>query len=179
MMSDYFSFYEFEPSFLLDEALLRRKYLQYSRDFHPDFYGLESEEKQSEALELSSKNNEAFKVLSDFDSRFAYILSLHGLMDENNNKTALPQSFLFEMMEINEALSELEFLFSEIGFDKLEGDIDRLKSDLYAAVLPDLTGYNKENADVEMLNRLLVYYLKNRYLNRIQTRLKLVAERKS
>ena len=178
-MSDYFSFYGLEASFLLDEALLRRKYLQLSRDFHPDFYGMESEEKQAEALELSSKNNEAFKVLSDFDSRVAYILGLHGLLDEEKNKNALPQSFLLEMMEMNEALSELEFLFSEIGFDKLEWEIDRLKSDLYAAVLPDLTGYNKENADAEMLIRLLVYYLKNRYLNRIQTRLKLVAERKS
>lgn len=178
-MSDYFSFYDLEASFLLDEALLRRKYLQLSRDFHPDFYGMESEEKQAEALELSSKNNEAFKVLSAFESRFTYILGLHGLLDEEKNKNALPQSFLFEMMELNEALSELEFLFSETGFDKLEGELAKLKRDLYAAVLPDLTGYSKKHADAEMLNRLLVYYLKNRYLDRIQTRLKLLAERKS
>ena len=107
IMSDFFSFYELEPAFILDEQLLRRKFLELSRAYHPDFYGAESDEKQAEALELSSKNNEVFKVLSDFDRRFSYILNLHGLLDEHKNKNALPQSFLFEMMELNEALSEI------------------------------------------------------------------------
>ena len=170
-MSDYFSFYDLEPAFIIDEQLLRRKYLQFSREFHPDYYGLESEEKQAEALELSSKNNEAFKLLSDFDKRFAYILNVHGLLDEQKNKTALPQSFLFEMMEVNESLSELEFSFSRNAFEKLENDIKSLKNNLYKLIEPDLKNYRKESTDEKMLQRLLEYYLKKRYLNRLEERL--------
>ena len=170
-MSDFFSFYELEPAFILDEQLLRRKFLELSRRYHPDFYGAESDEKQAEALELSSKNNEAYKILSDFDRRLAYVLNLHGLLDEHKNKNALPQTFLFEMMELNEALSDLEFSFTKSTFDKLEIEIKKVKDKLDTDVEPDLLAYAKANDKVEILERLLVFYLKKKYLNRLVERL--------
>jgi molecular chaperone HscB len=170
-MSDFFSFYELEPAFILDEQLLRRKFLELSRAYHPDFYGAESDEKQAEALELSSMNNEAFKVLSDFDKRFAYILNMHGLLDEHKNKNALPQSFLFEVMELNEALSELENSYSELVFEKLKTEINSFKEKLFKAIEPDLSIYKKERSDELLHKRLLEFYLKKKYLNRLEERL--------
>lgn len=170
-MSDFFSFYELEPAFILDEQLLRRKFLELSRRYHPDFYGAESDEKQAEALELSSMNNEAYKVLSDFDKRFAYILNIHGLLDEQKNKNALPQTFLFEMMELNEALSDLELSFTKSTFDKLEVEIKTVKDKLINEIEPDLLAYSNANDKFEILKRLLVFYLKKKYLIRLEERL--------
>jgi len=171
IMSNFFSFYDLEPAFLLDESLLRRKFLELSRTYHPDFFGEASDEKQAEVLELSSKNNEAFKVLSDFDRRFAYILNMHGMLDEQKNRNSLPQSFLFEMMEFNERLSELESNFSKAEFDKLENEINHTQNILYKHVEPDLSEYNHKTANEQLLERLLDYYLKKKYLNRLSERL--------
>lgn len=170
-MSDLFNFYELEPAFIIDEKLLRRKFLELSRRYHPDFYGVESDEKQAEALELSSMNNEAFKVLSDFDKRFAYILNMHGLLDEHKNKNALPHSFLFEMMELNEALSDIENSFSQLVFEKLKAEINSFNKKLFEAIEPDLSIYKKESSDELLHNRLLEFYLKKKYLNRLEERL--------
>jgi len=105
---NYFELYELPLSYGLDEALLKRKFYELSKRFHPDFHINESAEKQAEILELSTLNNKAYQVLSDPSKRIAYILELKGLLTEDESYQ-LPQDFLMEMMEVNEALMELEF----------------------------------------------------------------------
>ena len=68
-MTNYFDFYELPRSPKLDEALLRSRYLLMSKRYHPDFFTLESPEKQAEMLELSTLNNQAYQVLSEFEPR--------------------------------------------------------------------------------------------------------------
>jgi molecular chaperone HscB len=168
---DFFSFYNIPVAFILDEQALRQKYLQLSKQYHPDFYGLESEEKQAEVLELSTLNNEAFKTLSDFEKRFAYILNLNGLLDEEKNKRALPQLFLMEMMDTNEALMELEFDYNNAALQKLHHNLTKLKEDLMNEINPELNSYTNATASDESLNKLLIYYLKTRYLKRLEDNL--------
>ncbi|NJN78060.1 MAG: DnaJ domain-containing protein [Saprospiraceae bacterium] len=80
---------------MLNEKALKKKFYQLSKQFHPDFYTLESEEKQAEILELSTINNDAYKTLSDFDKRMEYILKEKGVYaEEGQNK--VPQDFLME-----------------------------------------------------------------------------------
>ena len=74
---DYFSFYGLEPSFFPDDTLLRQKYLQYSREYHPDFF-VNDATAQAKALEVSAFNNKAYKTLSDFPQRVGYLLGLKG-----------------------------------------------------------------------------------------------------
>jgi len=104
-LSNYFSFYEIEPGFELDTNLLRKKYLQINRDFHPDFFTLQPD-KQEEALRITSFNNDAYKTLTSFEKRVAYYLSIKGLYD-TESKAELPPDFLMEVMELNEELEEL------------------------------------------------------------------------
>lgn len=105
--SNYFRFYGFEPEFDIDEKLLRQKYLQINRDFHPDFFAL-NPEKQVEALQISSYNNDAFKTLETFDKRVAYYLSLYGLYDKES-KAELPPDFLMEVIDLNEEVADAQF----------------------------------------------------------------------
>ncbi len=104
----YFEFYNIQPTFTPNQKLVKQKFYELSRTYHPDFFVNESEEKQQEILELSTYNNKAFQTLSNHNKLIEYLLSLNGEISESE-KYALPQSFLLEMMDVNEALMELEF----------------------------------------------------------------------
>ncbi|HRD80271.1 MAG TPA: Fe-S protein assembly co-chaperone HscB, partial [Saprospiraceae bacterium] len=61
---NYFEFFRLPLSFQLDEEALRKAFYANSKKYHPDFYTLESEEKQTEILELSTINNQAYHTLA-------------------------------------------------------------------------------------------------------------------
>src|SRR6185436_7553683 len=100
---NYFEFYDTPVSFMVDEDAVKKKYLELSRKFHPDFFINQSSEKQQEVLEMSTLNTRAFQTLSDFDKRMKYILELKNLIYEGE-RYELPPGFLMEMMEVNEAM---------------------------------------------------------------------------
>ena len=95
---NYFELYDIPVSFKVDKKALKKKFYELSRKFHPDFYTLEGEAKQAEILELSSLNNEAYKVLKDFNKRMKYVLDLKKIIAEEG-KNKIPQAFLMEMMD--------------------------------------------------------------------------------
>jgi molecular chaperone HscB len=105
---NYFEFFGFPVAFNMDEKLLREKYYQNTRQYHPDQFGQDDETTQNRMLELTTRNNAAYKTLKDFNSRVYYILDLNGLVTEGDKHTLDPV-FLAEMMELNELLMELEF----------------------------------------------------------------------
>ena len=100
---NYFDFYGLPIKFNLNEQELKSKYFTLLKSNHPDFF-VNDPEKYKESLINSSLNNEAYKCLSDFYSRANHILSLSGLTLEDK----LPSDFLMEMMDINEALDEVQ-----------------------------------------------------------------------
>ena len=64
-MKDYFAFYGLPVSFNPDTTLVKQKFYEYSKKYHPDFYINESEEKQAEVLELSTVNNKAYQAFNN------------------------------------------------------------------------------------------------------------------
>ena len=175
---NYFEFYNIPESFLADEKAIKAKYYQLSREYHPDFYANETPEKQQEILQLSTQNTNAYRTLSDPDLRMQYILKEHGILEEGG-KNDLPGAFLMEMMEINEELMELEFDFDaaklhEIG-EKSIGIVAQLDNDILPVLqrYPELHGVTKEEA----LAEVKTYYLKKKYLLRIQETLSKFATR--
>jgi molecular chaperone HscB len=174
---NYFELYNLPESFVLDEKALKNTYYKLSREYHPDFYANESQEKQQEILQLSTQNTNAYRTLSDDNLRMQYILKEHGLLEEGKNE--LPSDFLMEMMEMNEELMELEFDFDaeklhEIG-EQSSGISAQLDNDILPVLqrYPDLHGITKEEA----LLQVKTYYLKKKYLLRIQETLSKFATR--
>jgi len=166
----YFEFYNIPVSFKVDNAELKAIFYSNSKKYHPDFYTLESDEKQTEILELSTLNNEAYKTLKDFDKRMKYILDQKGIMDEEG-QNKLPQSFLMEMMEINEALMELEFDFDEVKKNEALNQLQNQESSIYNEVEKIIENYQDDAATEEELKAIKDYYLKKRYLLRIRENL--------
>ena len=130
----------------------------------PDFYTLESPEKQAEILELSTINNEAWRTLSNFDSRLKYLLELKGQLGEEGTNV-LPQEFLMEMMDINEAAMELEFEFDPVRYTALLDQLAEQERDLQAELTGSLVS---GSAEANQFAAMKDYHLKKRYLLRIK-----------
>lgn len=168
-MTDYFAFYGLPLSFNPDTALIKQKFYEFSKRYHPDFYINESDEKQAEVLELSTINNKAYQVLSDSQKRLHYILELKGLLKEGENYV-LPQSFLMEMMDINEALMDLQFDPDAVKLENLKKDVEKVEQGLSKEIML-LTASFEDQTNVEQDNILLVVkdlYYRTKYLLRLQ-----------
>lgn len=121
---------------------------------------------------MASRNNEAFKILSDPDKRMRYILEIHDLLGDETNQVALPQAFLMDMMDINEALMELEFDFDPAKYQTITNELDSYTQQLEKSVEPYLS---KSLEDVDTKDTLIFvrnFYLKKRYLLRIKENLR-------
>ena len=166
----YFELYDIPVSFLPDANALKKKFYKLSKKYHPDFYTLASEEKQQESLELSSLNNEAYKVLTDLDKRVKYILDIREVMKEEG-KNKLSPSFLMDMMEVNEAIMDLQFDPDPEGFKAIEATVQEKETNLYDSVALIFENYDDKDSTLDELNAVKDYYLKKKYLVRIKENL--------
>ena len=169
-MTDYFSFFGLRPAPILDQAALKKAFYANSKRFHPDFHTLSDPETQAEILEKSTLNNRAYKVLADDDQRLKHLLELKGVLGEEG-QNSVPQDFLMEIMEVNEALMELELDDDPIVREKVTGLIDQLEASLEREVEEVLAEYDDNRVGAEELARLKDYYLKRRYLLRLREKL--------
>lgn len=168
--ANYFEFFDLPVAFVLDEAALRKAYLRNSKQYHPDFHTLADEALQAEMLERSTFNNEAYQTLSDPDKRMRYVLQLNGLLgsvgeEGGSDKVALPQDFLMDMMEFNEAMMDLEFDFDPVRYAQTLEAVQRYEQELASEVQPILGSWSEGGnpADLQVVKN---FFLKKRYLLR-------------
>jgi len=166
---NYFQFYDIPLSFNPDQTLVKKKFYELSKTYHPDFYINESEEKQQEILEKSTLNNKAYQTLSNSAKLLPYLLSLQGVLLEGE-KYNLPQSFLMEMMEVNEALMELEFDADEEGIEKAITDVELMEKSLENELSRAITQYENEPEEGKntVLDLIKDIYYRKKYLLRIR-----------
>jgi molecular chaperone HscB len=102
---NYFAFYGLTPAFAIDADVLKKLYLEKSRQYHPDFFN-DDPVAQNVAIEVTAFNNKAFKVLNNPVDRIKYLVQINS--DKEDNKT-LSQDFLMDMLDLNEQIDELSF----------------------------------------------------------------------
>ena len=177
--TSYFQFYGLPEGFLLDEAALKAKYYQLSRELHPDFHAQETPSAQAEALRLSTLNTDAYRTLANADTRMAYLLGQHGLLEEGSAQNQLPADFLMEVMDLNEQLMELELEPDATATETLTTEVTALTDTLDAGIQPVLAGYAGLPPDHRpaALAQVKTYYLKKRYLLRLCQQLATFAAR--
>ncbi len=163
-MEDYFKLFDLPFTFSVDQERLRRKFLQNSREFHPDL----KTDKESHRLaeERSSANNEGFRVLKDFFETTAYILKFKGLLTEGEKENIAPE-FLAEMMEINEGLMELEMDFNQAALERIRKQSTERREATEQSIRAMAAEYDKTQ-DERVIEEIKTEFLKRKYLLRIK-----------
>jgi molecular chaperone HscB len=166
---NYFELYELPLRFNLDQQSIKNRFYELSKKYHPDFYINSSAEKQAEILELSTLNNKAFQVLKDPQRRLQYVLTLKNLLEEGENYV-LPQSFLMDMMEVNEALMDLEFDPDPVKLDSVKTQISTLENQLDNELEALTTTFDQQDGEAQEapLKAIKDLYYRNKYLQRIK-----------
>ncbi len=164
---DYFDFFGFDRRYHIDTELLRKHFIGNSRRYHPDFHTGADPATQEEALILSTRNNEGYKILTDPLTRLRYILQLEGLLGDESKNEALPQDFLMDMMELNEEIEEAAGDTSESALLALNARINALSADQEMAVQSSLQAYDSGSREQAVLNAMCDFYLKKQYLLRV------------
>ena len=159
---NHFELFDLPVSFRIDKNLLTKKYIALQKKYHPDFYSQEPTADKELALQLSSQVNTAYKIFQKEDNTIKYVLQLHHLLEEEE-KYALPPSFLMEVMEINEALMEAD--------KTVTAKVEQLNKEIYELVKPTLDNYEEGITTEEELLQIKNYYYQKKYLNRIADQL--------
>ncbi len=148
----------------IDQGILRRLYYENSRKYHPDFYTLEPEKQQEEALRQSTLNNEAYKILKDGEKRLRHLLEVKGAI-KDGDKEILSQVFLMEMMDVNEAIMDVQQGdTSQKRLTDLNNEINTLTDKLNAEI--NEMGKTKLNeSDIKSLKNC---YFKLKYIKRLK-----------
>ncbi len=168
---NYFELYDLPVSFNPDQNQVKQQFYALSKRYHPDFYINESGAKQDEVLELSTLNNKAFQVLKNPQKRLHYILALKGELVEGENYL-LPQSFLMDMMEVNEMLMDLSFDEDVVKLSELKNQIANIEASLSTELTQLTTDYDNGGGNRESLLKAIkdIYY-RNKYIARIKEKL--------
>jgi len=163
---NYFELFEIPVSLQVDKKYVQNKYFELQKKYHPDFFSNESEEEQANVLEKSSMINNAYKTFQNDEETIKYVLQLKELLEEEE-KYQLPPEFLIEMVELNEALMEVD----DSSQEETETKINQLQKYLYDRVQKIIEYYNEDNTTNEQLLQVKDYYFKKKYLKRILERL--------
>lgn len=169
-MTNYFEWFQLPISYNLDQPALKRRFLERSRDLHPDHQpGLAGPELEA-LLDQSSLNNQAYNALLEDGSRLQHILHLYGLLDEAaGTPRQLPSNFLMEMMELNEGIDELRFEFDRARFEALDAQVRDHLSGTQAQIANYMHQFEEAPLETRavLLEPVLTLYLERKYLLRL------------
>ncbi len=168
-MINYFEFFEIDVAFEIDLTALRKKFIAQSKAFHPDFHALDTEAEQEKVLEKSTHNNQGWKVLSDENKRISHILELHDALPKEG-EAKVPQEFLMEMMDLNEALMELEFGEDPSLLQKVTDSLNEIRSNISKEAQTAMSSWDTSQESAALII-VRDYYLKMQYLRRIEEKL--------
>jgi molecular chaperone HscB len=138
---DYFSIFSLPKHLRIDVPDLEKNFYAQSRKLHPDRFAAKPPAEQAEALQRSSDLNDAYRTLRDPIARTEYLLSLQGIVMEEQSRNAAdaarsagtekkavaPPDLLEEAFELNMQLEEMRMA------RKMGEDDPATRADLEAA----------------------------------------------
>ena len=170
---NYFELYDLPISFNPDPQLVKQKFYQLSKKYHPDFYVNEAEAKQEEVLAMATLNNKAYQVFTNPQKLLHYILTLKNCLTEGENY-ALTPAFLMEMMEVNEVLMDLELAPDSQKLISLTEELTKLSQKLFNELATLTLAFNNITLSQQAANLKVIkeIYYRNKYIYRLKETIK-------
>ena len=163
---NYFELFEMPVSLIVDQSKLSSQYLDLQKKYLADFFSNAGKDGEEEMVQKSAMITKAFNTLNDEDEIIKYVLSLKGLLKEEE-KYELPAGFLMEMAELNEGLSNGDIL----NIEEVGTKIFQLQKSLYHEVQHIIESYSDDTITTGQLLQVKDYYYKKKYLKGILERL--------
>jgi molecular chaperone HscB len=165
---NYFALYSLPITLQPNQALVKEKFYELSRKYHPDLHSLAAEDEQAENLEKASEVNMAYKIFIHPDETIKYVLQLKGLLEEEE-KYQLSPDFLMEMLDLNEQALDVS---EQADIDRLTQTIQQFQTDIYEPVEKIVANYQEGVTTEKELLQVKEYYYRKKYLDRILEGLK-------
>ena len=166
----FFELFNLPPQLIINKDVLRKKYFELSKKYHPDFFANTDQADQHEILEKSALLNKAYKTFASNDETIKYVLREKGLL-ENDEKYQLENTFLMQMMEINEELSEIGLINAETPGNTLSEKLNALQNEIYEPIKNIVENYKEDITTKEELLQVKDYYFKKKYIDRLANQL--------
>jgi molecular chaperone HscB len=157
---NYFELFSMPVGFAIDPVKLNQTYISLQKKYHPDYFGQSNEEDQSNALELSSMVNKAYRTFKSKDLTLQYFLQMKGLMEEGE-QYKLPPDFLMEVMDLN------ELKMDGAAQEEITRRAQMLEDEIFSEIKPLLEGYEDEKMTQPDLLKIKDYYYKKKYIDRL------------
>ena len=172
---NYFEFYQLPLSCHPDQELVKKNYYTNSKKYHPDRFMQADAKTKIEALQQSALNNEAYTTLQDPMLTIAHLLRIKGLLLPDE-KYQLPSSFLMEVMDLNEQLSDWENQGkdTELG-QSLQQSVHEFIKQLQDDIAPTMQLIDSGQEEESLFLKLKEFYFKHKYLLRIKERMSIFA----
>ena len=154
---NYFSLFELDVKFDMNVSELTKKYYALTKAHHPDHHTLKSEDLKFEALQKTTQINEGYKILKQKETRYKHILELSGIIFEEG-KESVPQEFLFEMMEVNEALMEYMVDSDPKMKVSIESKLDSIDEEMWKTIEQTVIEFEFGKTKKEELENIKEYY---------------------
>ena len=167
---EFFELFDIPPMLIINKELLRKKYFELSRKYHPDYFANTAQADQQKILEDSALLNKAYKTLTNKDETIKYVLKEKGIL-EDDEKYQLGNSFLMQMMEINEELSETGLESDDITGNSLSEKLNYLQTEIYEPVKNIIESYKEGTTSKGELLQVKDYYYKKKYIDRLASQL--------
>ena len=126
---NYFELFGLPIGFQVDTQKLRAAFMEIQKASHPDKFAQGTTEEQEVALEQSSLANKGFTLLNQKERILPYVLEILGILTPEE-KYALEPDFLMEMMDLNEAISEIELENDSKNISVILEDISNFKNEI-------------------------------------------------
>lgn len=172
---NYFEFYQLPLSCHPDQDLVKKNYYANSKKYHPDRFMQADAKIKIEALQQSALNNEAYTTFQDPMLTIAHLLRIKGLLLPDE-KYQLPSSFLMEVMDLNEQLSDWENQGkdTELG-QSLQQSVHEFIKQLQDGITPTMQLIDSGQEEERLFLKLKEFYFKHKYLLRIKERMSIFA----
>ena len=166
-MNTYFDLFEIPVQLKVPKDAIRQKDFALSRQTHPDYFINQGDEEQQKALDASAQLNKAFKTFNDVDETIKYVLTLKGLLTENE-KYELPPPFLMQMLELNEELAEAAMDDDADSRNRIMQSVQQTENEIYEPVKHIIEHYQEGVTTEKELLQVKDYYFKKKYIERLK-----------
>ncbi len=102
--NNFFDLFGIENAYSLDRQLLRDRFRDLQKKFHPDNFASASEQERRLSAQYAALINEAFTTLNDPMQRGRYMLSLLGISTDEELDTRMDPEFLMQQIELREEM---------------------------------------------------------------------------